>query len=44
MALRPHVSDSHGIVKSMVFVAKKLELGKALSVRANKDMASFDER
>ena len=40
MALRPDVSASHGIVKFMAVVVKKLELGKALSVRAIMDMAN----
>ena len=39
MALRPQVNASHGTVKSVVVLAKKLELGKALSVRAIIDMA-----
>ena len=41
MALRPDVSATHRTVKSAVVAAKKLELGKALSVRAIKDMASL---
>ena len=43
MALRPDVSDSHGMAKLVVLFTKKLEFGKALSVRAIKDIAEFNK-
>ena len=41
LALKPHVNASHGTVKFVVIVVKKMELGGPLSVRVIKDMASL---